>query len=163
EDKREVRRSETGIFRQVSPGLALLLLGETDEEGFPTATRTLITAAYPAEQELGRAGGPTGLVAEPIIPLTSITLPSPTSNPFRLAGIELQIIDVTTQTGYITTRFRLYNGGSMAIPITPEDIWITLGYVENALGPRMLAEGLKPFTLLPGQATDLSLFWPRSG
>ena len=37
EDKREVRRSETGIFRQVSPGLALLLLGETDEEGFPTA------------------------------------------------------------------------------------------------------------------------------
>ena len=56
EDKRDVRRSETGIFRQVSPGLALLLLGETDEEGLPTATRTLITAGYPPDQELGRTG-----------------------------------------------------------------------------------------------------------
>ncbi len=51
EDKHEVRRSETGIFRQVSPGLALLLLGETDEEGFPTATRTLITACLSARSK----------------------------------------------------------------------------------------------------------------
>jgi hypothetical protein len=60
-DKRDVRRSETSIFRQVSPGLVLLLMGETDEEGLPTATRTLITATYPPEQELSRDGQSLGL------------------------------------------------------------------------------------------------------
>ncbi|NJL55510.1 hypothetical protein HC928_10180 [bacterium] len=44
DDRREVRRSETSIFRQVSPGLVLLLIGETDADGLPTATRTLVTA-----------------------------------------------------------------------------------------------------------------------
>lgn len=56
EGRREVRRSESNIFRQVSPGLVLLLIGETDSEGLPTATRTLITAVYPPEQELSRDG-----------------------------------------------------------------------------------------------------------
>ena len=54
DDRRDVRRSETSIFRQVSPGLVLLLIGETDEDGLPTATRTLVTATYPPEQELSR-------------------------------------------------------------------------------------------------------------
>jgi hypothetical protein len=56
DDRREVRRSETSIFRQVSPGLVLLLIGETDEDGLPTAARTLVTATYPPEQELSRDG-----------------------------------------------------------------------------------------------------------
>jgi hypothetical protein len=56
DDRREVRRSETSIFRQVSPGLVLLLIGETDEDGLPTANRTLVTATYPPEQELSRDG-----------------------------------------------------------------------------------------------------------
>lgn len=54
--KSHVLRSDTAIFRQVSPGLVLLLIGGTDEEGQPTATRTLITATYPPEQELARGG-----------------------------------------------------------------------------------------------------------
>ena len=61
DDRREVRRSETGIFRQVSPGLMLLLMGETDADGLPTATRTLVTAAYPPEQELSRDGQALGM------------------------------------------------------------------------------------------------------
>ncbi|MBA3874453.1 MAG: hypothetical protein H0X30_35435 [Anaerolineae bacterium] len=56
DDKRQVRRSETSIFRQVSPGLVLLLIGETDTDGQPTSTRTLVTATYPPEQELSRDG-----------------------------------------------------------------------------------------------------------
>ncbi|MEO8608802.1 MAG: hypothetical protein ABI690_13005 [Chloroflexota bacterium] len=56
DDKRQVRRSETSIFRQVSPGLVLLLIGETDSDGLPTATRILVTATYPPEQELSRDG-----------------------------------------------------------------------------------------------------------
>jgi len=61
DDKREVRRSETNIFRQVSPGLVLLLIGETDADGLPTATRTLVTATYPPEQELSRDGQVIGM------------------------------------------------------------------------------------------------------
>lgn len=57
----EVRRSDTRIFRQVGPGLVLLLIGETDDEGLPTATRTLVTATYPPEQELSRGGELVGL------------------------------------------------------------------------------------------------------
>jgi hypothetical protein len=61
DERLEVRRSETSIFRQVSPGLVLLLIGETDADGLPTATRTLVTATYPPEQELSRDGQVIGM------------------------------------------------------------------------------------------------------
>lgn len=59
--KSEVLRSDTRIFRQVGPGLVLLLIGETDGAGLPTGTRTLVTASYPPEQELSRSGEVLGL------------------------------------------------------------------------------------------------------
>lgn len=59
--KTEVLRSDTRIFRQVGPGLVLLLIGEIDEDGLPTGTRTLVTATYPPEQELSRGGELVGL------------------------------------------------------------------------------------------------------
>ncbi len=59
--KTDVRRSDTSIFRQVGPGLVLLLIGESDADGLPTATRTLVTATYPPEQELSRGGELVGL------------------------------------------------------------------------------------------------------
>ena len=54
--KRSVRRSETDIFRQIGPGLVLLLIGETDRDGLPTGTRTLVTGSYSPDQELSRTG-----------------------------------------------------------------------------------------------------------
>jgi hypothetical protein len=61
--KNDVLRSDTRIFRQVGPGLVLLLIGETDIDGLPTGTRTLISASYSAEQELSRGGELLGLNA----------------------------------------------------------------------------------------------------
>lgn len=61
--KDEVLRSDTRIFRQVGPGLVLLLIGETDDDGLPTGTRTLVSASYSAEQELSRGGELLGLNA----------------------------------------------------------------------------------------------------
>lgn len=61
--KDEVLRSDTRIFRQVGPGLVLLLIGETDNEGLPTGARTLVSASYSAEQELSRGGELLGLNA----------------------------------------------------------------------------------------------------
>jgi len=159
EDKREVRRSDTGIFRQVNPGLVLLLLGETDAEGLPTGTRALVTAAYPVEQELGRMGELIGAPTQPLIAVTATALPTATPTLIPFIGLDVQIVNITTSAGQITTRLRLYNGGNSSVPITPDDLWLALGYAENPPGPRTPAEGLTPFDLLPSQAADLTLVW----
>jgi hypothetical protein len=163
EDKREVRRSDTGIFRQVSPGLVLLLLGETDVDGMPTRTRTLVTAAYPVGQELGRMGELIGALAQPVAGVTPTSIPTHTPTPIPFIGLDVQIVAVTTEDGRITTQLRLYNGGATVIPITPDDVWLALGYTENPPGPRVPAEALTPFDLLPGQAADLTLVWAWNG
>ena len=42
ERKTDVRRSDTAAFRQISPGLVLVLIGELDDDGAPTASRLLV-------------------------------------------------------------------------------------------------------------------------
>ncbi len=163
EDRREVRRSDTGIFRQVNPGLVLLLLGETDGDGLPTGTRTLVTAAYPVEQELGRSGELIGALAQPFNVVTPTPQPTVTPTPILFIGLDVQVVSVTTVPGQITVRLRLYNGGSTSLAITPDDVWLALGYSENPPGPRVPAEGMTSFDLLPGQAADVTLVWVWAG
>ncbi|MCK6580514.1 MAG: hypothetical protein L6Q98_20680 [Anaerolineae bacterium] len=163
EDRRDVRRSDTGIFRQVNPGLVLLLLGETDEEGLTTGTRTLVTAAYPVEQELGRSGELIGALAQSVAAVTPTSLPTANPTASLFIGLDVQVVSVTTLPGQITVRLRLYNGGSAPLPITPDDVWLALGYAENPPGPRVPAEGMLPFDLLPGQAADMTLTWLWQG
>ncbi len=160
EQKSEVRRSDTEIFRQVSPGLVLLLLGATNDDGLPTASRTMVLAAYPPDQELSRQGELAGAFALPTPELSPTVIPTATATlpPFR--GLDAQIINVTYQTGELTARLRLYNGGSAPMSITPDDVWLALGYAANPPGPRAPATALTPFDLLPGQAADLTLTWP---
>jgi hypothetical protein len=273
--KTEVRRSDTSIFRQVGPGLVLLLIGETDADGLPTATRILVTATYPPEQELSRGGELVGLsfsvqeggigetlqlgdaamltlrdvatVADsPDLPTgqqalvfnldvsagaddldTSlwrvevydaggqvylphvlaldtadygaipVNIPSlslipasvgylvPADFPggrlvisdgggqavsFRFTltapeidmqydGIDVRLVSVTTIEGQITTRLRIYNGQTIPVTFTPDDIWLALGYAPDPPGPRNPAEGMQPFELLPEQAVNLTLVW----
>jgi hypothetical protein len=128
----------------------------------PTGTRTLVTAAYPVEQELGRMGELIGALAQPVAAATPTALPTATPTAIPFIGLDVQIVAVTTEAGRITTRLRLYNGGATVIPITPDDVWLALGYAENPPGPRTPAEGLAPFDLLPGQAADLTLVWAWS-
>lgn len=163
EDRREVRRSDTGIFRQVEPGLVLLLLGETDADGLPTGTRTLVTGVYSVEQELGRLGELAGILSQPAIAVTPAPLPTRTPTAIPFIGLDVQIVSVTTEAGRVTTRLRLYNGGGVPLPITPDDVWLALGYAENPPGPRVPAEALASFDLLPGQAADMTLVWPWAG
>ena len=154
----QVRRSDSDIFRQVGPGLVLLLIGETDADGLPSATRTLVTATYPPEQELGR-------IDELISFASSLTtpelLPTPTTTatlvPF--ADVDVEVISIATTPGRLTARLRIYNGGTVSQRFTPDDIWLALGYAPNPPGPRIPAEGMQPFDLLPEQAADLTLVW----
>ena len=160
--KRPVRRSETAVFRQVAPGLVLLLIGETDQDGLPTATRTLVTATYPPDQELSRGGE---LIPVGDLPPAINSHPTPTLEPVAVhfADMDVQLVSVTTEPGRLTTVMRIYNGGTTPQTFTPDDIGLTLGYAPNPPGPRVPAEGMTPFTLLPGQAADVTLVWPHHG
>jgi hypothetical protein len=80
EQRLEVQRSDTSIFRQIGPGLVLVLIGERGEDGALTATRTVITAAYLPEQELARDGALSGLL--PTLEPTFTPSPAPTVPPF---------------------------------------------------------------------------------
>ncbi|MEL6408231.1 MAG: hypothetical protein AAFR81_27950 [Chloroflexota bacterium] len=153
----QVRRSDTDIFRQVSPGLVLLMIGERDEDGLPTATRTLITATYPPEQELGRDGELVGLTLPDILPIVVSTETQEVTN--LLDSISVQIIEIATQSGQLTTRFRVYNAGTETAIMTSDDIQLAVGYDEQPSGPFMPAETMNPITLLPFQAVDISITW----
>ncbi|HUN08262.1 MAG TPA: hypothetical protein PLQ56_16770 [Aggregatilineales bacterium] len=165
-DLRQVRRSETSSFRQISPGLALVLIGETDSDGLPTATRTLVMATYSPDQELERTSPQTPLqiasLGEGLSELL-LSTPMPTTTPIPFAGLDVQLIAVTMLDGQVTTRLRLYNGGWETLRFSSDDLWIAFGYAENPPGPRIPAENMPPFDLLPGQAADITLVWPWSG
>jgi hypothetical protein len=156
----EISRSDTSAFRQVEPGLVLVLIGERDNRGAPTATRLLILATYPPEQELSRDNVlASDLIDLPTIPVTPTPpMPTATSIPARDL-LHLDIISVDTIPGQVTIRLRAYNDQSEPVDIRPEDISIAFGYEPQPPGPWSTAEGLEPFTLLPGQAVDLTLHW----
>ncbi len=163
EDKREVRRSDTGIFRQVSPGLVLLLLGETDADGFPTATRTLVTATYPIEQELARRGEFIGVLAQPSHcgdTDTAADCHAHTDTVHR-SGCANRPRDLTE--GQVTTRLRMYNGGES--PFRSRRMmsgWRWATPKTRPVRARPL-KGLYRCDLLPGQAADITLIWPWHG
>jgi hypothetical protein len=159
EGRLEVRRSDTGIFRQIGPGLVLVLIGERGEDGTLTATRTVITATYLPEQELARDGALSGLL--PKTEPTSTPTPAPTVRP--ASQLDVQVIAVETVPGRLTAHLRLFNGQAGAVRITPDMVWLALGYAPEPPGPRVSAEGLPPFDLLPGQAADMTIHWPWAG
>jgi hypothetical protein len=159
----DVRRSDTAIFRQIAPGLALLLIGEVGEDGTPTATRPLITAAYPPEQELARDGLTVALVAEVNPPTAPAMMPPiPTETP-GYAGIQVDVIRVSVGEATVSVHLRLYNGRDVALHVLPDALWLAYGYAPAPPGPRLPADGLHPFDLLPDQAADLTLTWPYAG
>jgi len=159
--KTQVSRSDTSAFRQIEPGLVLVLIGERDERGAPTATRSLVLATYPPEQELSRGDV---LAAELVeLPQVDVT-PTPPATPIPARDLlHVDVISVVTIDGRITVQLRAYNGQSEPVDIHPEDIAIAFGYAPLPPGPWTTAGGLEPFTLLPGQAVDLTLYWAWGG
>jgi hypothetical protein len=160
----EVSRSDTSAFRQVEPGLVLVLIGERDHRGAPTAARLLILATYPPEQELSRDNVlASDLIDLPVIPVTP-TPPMPTATPIPARDLlHVEVISVETMEEKVIIRLRAYNGQSEPVDIRPEDISIAFGYEAQPPGPWTPADGLEPFTLLPGQAADAALYWPWAG
>jgi hypothetical protein len=162
--KTEVSRSDTSAFRQIEPGLVLVLIGERDARGAPTATRLLVLATYPPEQELARDDV---LVADlldlPVVDVTP-TPPPPTATSLPARDLlHVDVISVVTVEGRITIQLRAYNAQPEPVDLWPEDFAIAFGYAPQPPGPWTTAEGLEPFTLLPGQAADVTLHWAWAG
>ncbi len=162
--KTQVSRSDTSAFRQIEPGLVLVLIGERDERGAPTASRLLVLATYPPEQELSRGDVlAADLVDLPVVEVTP-TLPMPTATPFPARDLlHVDVISVVTIDGRITVQLRAYNGQSEPVDFGSADIAIAFGFAPQPPGPWTTADGLEPFTLLPGQAVDLTLHWAWAG
>ncbi len=160
----EVSRSDTSAFRQVEPGLVLVLIGERDARGAPTATRSLVLATYPPEQELSRGDVlAADLVDLPVVEVTP-TPPMPTATPLPARDLlHVEMISVESIPGQMTVRLRAYNGQPEPVDLRSEDFAIAFGYTPQPPGPWVTAEGLEPFTLLPDQAVDLTLHWAWAG
>ncbi len=160
----EVSRSDTSAFRQIEPGLVLVLIGERDNRGAPTAARLLVLATYPPEQELSRDSVlASDLIDLPVSPVTP-TPAMPTATPIPARDLlHVDVISVETVEGQVTVRLRAYNGQPEPADLRPDDFAVAFGYAPQPPGPWIPADGLEPFTLLPGQAVDLTLIWSWGG
>jgi hypothetical protein len=156
----EVRRSDTAAFRQISPGLVLVLMGELDNEGAPTAIRSLVIARYEADQELIREGFLSTDV-EQLIPAATATPLIPTATPLPARDLlYVELVEVgASPDGYLVTQLRLYNGQFEPVTLFPDDIQIAFGNQPNPPGPWITTTGFEEMTILPGQALDLSIMW----
>ncbi|GIK64268.1 MAG: hypothetical protein BroJett018_20620 [Chloroflexota bacterium] len=164
EHKTEVRRSDTAAFRQIAPGLVLVLIGELDDEGAPTATRLLVVGRYEAEQELTREGFLSTDV-ERNVPIATPTPIFPTATPLPardLLYVELVSV-VFSPDGYLVTKLRFYNGQYEPVTLYPDDIQIAFGNQPSPPGPWAAASSLEEMTILPGQAGDLTITWAWEG
>jgi hypothetical protein len=154
-----ILRSDTSVLRQIGPGLVLVLIGQMDDSGIPTASRPVVIAAYLPDQELSRDGllvsGPDS--AQPVE--TATPIPTPTNR------VDVEVVSMTTdsQSKSMSVALRVFNAQQNPMTIGPDALWITLGYAPHPLGPRVPAEGLKPFDLLPGQAVNLTVAFPWNG
>jgi hypothetical protein len=166
--KQKVSRSDTHFFRQVTPGLVLVLIGETGDDGLPTGERWVINASYLSEQELSRdgllaanAGLPTPLPTLPLLPSTT-PLPTDPRSQLNVTLIE-ESIQTHAETHTLITRMRIYNPQTVSVELRPEDFRLALGYALEPPGPWATASTFQPMTLLPGQAIDITLYWQWQG
>ncbi|MHB8628890.1 MAG: hypothetical protein ACYDBJ_25745 [Aggregatilineales bacterium] len=165
--KQPVTRADTQALRQTTPGLVLLLIGERDTSGQPTATRMQVEASYWDAQEMAGDGLLTfqSLVAPTTIP------PTPTLTATPDERLDVELIGVTSSgstlstngSGYVTARIHIVNRTLSAFTVGPDTIWMAFGYDPDPLQPRIPSEGLTPFQLQPDQAVDLTIYYPWNG
>ena len=77
--------------------------------------------------------------------------PSPVS---PHAALDVAVRDLVHTAETLTFRVRVYNPLDYAIPVAPEDIWITLGYTPAPRGPRQAPPAFIGYILEPDEAAD---------
>lgn len=162
---RQVTRQQTDVFRQVEPGITLILIGETGADGLLTQERLVVTGTYPLEQEVERLRA--GELAAAVLPgqpgliegldglqvtVLATDLRYPDGLPENLA-YALVDLDVTT--------------GAAALP-TGSLRWLLEDAIGNRYSPDASAAALTTFAALPGEVgphtglpTSLGFLVPR--
>jgi hypothetical protein len=151
-----VNRADTSAFRQVGPGLVLVLIGERNiDTNEITPNRVVVNANYLPEQELA-----SGVLSGIQLPL--VDTPTPTLTPTPVQRMDVQIISVETTAERVMIRLRIYNGQHRSARIDGQSVWLVYGYTERPVGPRVAAE-IQPFVLEAGQAADLRITFAWRG
>jgi len=152
-EQKIINRGDTTVFGQDKPGLTLVMMGErVSDETVPTADRSVLLADYLPNQQTPLSD----------IALPTILAPTPTASPTLAERVDVQIVSTTTQPGRLTMRLRVFNGRFTPLTLDSNSIWLTYGYSERPVGPRIAAE-LDPVEVLSVQAADVTVVFAWKG
>jgi len=165
-DTTRVIRQQTDVFHQVEPGIALILIGETDADGLLTEERLVVTGSYPVEQEVER------LRAGELMPIV------PFGQPGAVAGNDgLQVIAVSTamlmtdglpdDLAYVLIDLNVMTGADVLR--TSGLRWLLEDAAGNRYSPDVNAGTLATYAPLPGEVvphtglqTSIGFLVPRT-
>jgi hypothetical protein len=85
------------------------------------------------------------------------------SDPRDHLHVSLISVDHSRERGLLRVELRLYNDQNQPVTLYADDFQLALGYAANPPGPWQSATGLQPTTVRPGQALDVTLWWPWNG
>jgi hypothetical protein len=149
----QVGRQDTTLFQQRKPGLALVLIGETDQHGAPTQFRPVALAAYLPEQELEILG-------------EAHDLPTPTPQPTApsiVDGLDVQLRAVHLDERNLYIEVRFFNPQPDTVTITPSDLWATFGFVSNPNGVHIAPVDFESKHISSGSAVDMTIQFAWNG
>jgi hypothetical protein len=149
----QVGRQDTTLFQQREPGLALVLIGETDQYGAPTQFRPVALAAYLPEQELEILG-------------EAHNLPTPTPQPTApsiVDGLDVQLRAVHLDERNLYIEVRFFNPQPGEVTINSGDLWATFGFVSNPNGVHLAPIDFGNKRIPSGSAVDTTIQFAWNG
>lgn len=162
---RHVRRQQTDVFQQSEPGITLILIGETGEDGLLTEDRLVVTGSYPLEQEveLLRSGA-----------LAAAVLPGQPGTIDGLDGLKITVLDTELRhtdglpedLSYALVDLDVTTGATALLVTSLR--WLLEDNVGNRYSPDVNANSYASFSPLPGNVgphtglpTSLGFLVPR--
>lgn len=149
----QVGRQDTIIFRQREPGLALVLIGETDNYGSPTLSRPVALANYLPEQELAALGGTRDMPTPTLIP----TPPSTVNG----LDVQLRAVRLDGRSLYVDARF--FNPQREEVTISSDDLWVIFGFVSQPNGVQHTPVEFSGIRVASGMAMDTTIHFAWNG
>jgi hypothetical protein len=149
----QVGRQDTTLFHQREPGLALVLIGETDQYDAPTLLRPVALADYRPEQELAVLGGTRNLP-------TPTPYPTPSSN---VAGLDVQLRAVRLDGRSLYVDARFFNPQPEEVTISSADLWVIFGFVSHPNGVQHAPVEFTGIRVASGAAMDSTIRFAWNG
>jgi hypothetical protein len=149
----QVGRQDTTLFHQREPGLALVLIGETDNYDAPTLLRPVALASYLPEQELAVLGDAHDLP-------TPTAFPTP---PSTVSGLDVQLraVRLDGRSLYVDSRF--FNPQPEEVVISLEDVWVIFGFVSYPNGVQHAPAEFTGIRVASGAAMDSTIRFTWNG